>query len=216
MKYAWYSYRFPKEGYEAVVKKRFRKKPMYNQDDMDLRLLAPFDDGTIVAGEMVEEITFVNFITGPVLGICLSSLSHLHESANDPTLGQTYVERNKEMRFRMNWGRQLTPCPNHLINHTEEQRRRISVHYNTYTPYHPGYLTLKENMVEYSVETGIKSVAIVFTTPHRNGRDTTRNDGYLILVLRHTLRTTIGTCTTTYEADDYRSRRYSISSTKRR
>jgi hypothetical protein len=26
----------PKEGYEAVVKKRFRKKPMYTQDDMDL------------------------------------------------------------------------------------------------------------------------------------------------------------------------------------
>jgi hypothetical protein len=42
---------FPKEGYEAVVKKRFRKKPMYNQDDMDLRLLALFDNSTIVEGE---------------------------------------------------------------------------------------------------------------------------------------------------------------------
>jgi hypothetical protein len=83
---------FPNKGYESVVKKRFRKKPMYNQDDMDLRLLAPFDDGTIVEGEMVEELTFVNLITGPELGICLPSLSHLHESAKDPTLGQTYVE----------------------------------------------------------------------------------------------------------------------------
>jgi hypothetical protein len=107
---------FPKEGYEAVVKKRLRKNPMYNQDDMDLRLLALFEDGTIVEGEMVEELTFVNFITRPELGICLSSLSHLHESATDPTLGQTYVERNEEMRFRMNWGRHLTPWPNHLFH----------------------------------------------------------------------------------------------------
>jgi hypothetical protein len=35
----------PKEGYKAVVKKRFRKKPMYTQDYMDLRLLELFDDG---------------------------------------------------------------------------------------------------------------------------------------------------------------------------
>jgi hypothetical protein len=78
---------FPKEGYEAVVKKRFRKKPMYNQDDMDLRLLAPFNDGTIVEGEVLEELTFVNFITGLELGIPLPSLSHLHESAKDTMMG---------------------------------------------------------------------------------------------------------------------------------
>jgi hypothetical protein len=83
---------FPQEGYEAVVKKRFRKKPMYDQDDMDLRLLAPFDDGTIVEGAMVDELTMGNFITGPEIGKCLPSLTHLHESAKDPTLGQTYVE----------------------------------------------------------------------------------------------------------------------------
>jgi hypothetical protein len=71
----------------------------------------------------------------------------------------------------------------HLLEEdcTEEQLRRISVHYNMYTPYHPGYLTLKKNMVEDSVETGIKSkepkgmkrcretethtVAMVTTTP---------------------------------------------------
>jgi hypothetical protein len=53
----------PKEGYKAVVKKRFRKKPMYTQDDMDLQLLAPFEDGTIVGGEMVEELIIINFIT---------------------------------------------------------------------------------------------------------------------------------------------------------
>jgi hypothetical protein len=101
----------------------------------------------------------VNFITGPELGICLPSLSHLHESTKDPTLGQTYVEENKEMSFGMNWGRHLIPWPNHLFdwNCTEEQRRLISVHYNTYTPYHPGYLTLEEDKVEDSVETGIKS-----------------------------------------------------------
>jgi hypothetical protein len=59
----------------------------------------------------------------------------------------------------MNWGRHLTPWPNHLRdwNRTEDEQKRISVHYNTYTQYHPGYLTLKENMVEDSVETGIKS-----------------------------------------------------------
>jgi hypothetical protein len=92
---------FPQEGYEAVVKKRFRKKPMYDQDDMDLRLLAPFDDGTIVEAAMADELTMGNFITGSELGIYLPSLSHLHESANDPTLGQTYIERNDEMTFRM-------------------------------------------------------------------------------------------------------------------
>jgi hypothetical protein len=154
---------------------------MYNQDDMDLQLLAPFDDGNIVDGATVEELTMVNFITGPELGICLPTLSHLHESIKDPTLGQTYVEENKEMRFRMSWGRNFIPWPNHSINRTKEHQRRISVHYNTHTPYHPGYLTLKENMVEDIVETGIKSpepeatkrrreseshtVAMVVTTP---------------------------------------------------
>jgi hypothetical protein len=102
---------FPKEGYEAVVKKRFRKKPMYNHDYMDLRLLALFDDGTIVAGEVVDELVFTNFITGQELGICLPSLLHLHESAKDPTLGQKYVKENDEMTFRMNWSRHLTPWP---------------------------------------------------------------------------------------------------------
>jgi hypothetical protein len=48
-----------------VVKKRLRKKAMYTQEDMDLQLLAPCDDGTIVEGEAVEELIFVNFITGP-------------------------------------------------------------------------------------------------------------------------------------------------------
>jgi hypothetical protein len=176
-------YGFPKGGCEAVVKKRFRKKPMYTQDDMDLRFLALFDDGTIVEGQVVEELIFVNFITGPELGIRLPSLTHLHESAKELTMGQSYVERYKEMRFRMNWGRHLTPWPNHLNkwNRTEEHQKRISVHYYMYTQYHPGYLTLKENTVEDSVETGIKSpepegtkrrreseshtVAMVITTP---------------------------------------------------
>jgi hypothetical protein len=58
---------------------------------MDLRLLAPFNDGTIVEGEVVEELIFVNFITGPELGIQMPSLTYLHESAKDPTMGQTYV-----------------------------------------------------------------------------------------------------------------------------
>jgi hypothetical protein len=107
-------YGFPKEGYEAVVKKMFRKKPMYTQDGMYLRLLAPFDDGTIVEGVDVEELIFFNFVTGPELGIQMPSLTHLHESAKEPTMGQTYVEENKEMRFRMNWGCHLTPWPNHL------------------------------------------------------------------------------------------------------
>jgi hypothetical protein len=173
----------PTEGYEAVVKKRFRKKPMYDQDDMDLRLLAPFDDGTIVEGTMADELTMGNFITGPELGICMPSLSHLHESAKEPSFGQRYIEENKEMKLRMHWGRYLMPWPSHLFeeDRTEEQLRRISVHYNMYTPYHPGYLTLKKNMVEDSVETGIKSpepegtkrrrekethtVAMVTTTP---------------------------------------------------
>jgi hypothetical protein len=64
---------------------------------------------------------------------------------NAMTMGQSYVERYKEMRFRMNWGRHLTPWPNHLMpcNRTEEHQKCISIHYNTYTQYHPGYLTLK-------------------------------------------------------------------------
>jgi hypothetical protein len=149
----------PKEGYEAIVKKKFRKKPMYDQDDMDLRLLAPFDDGTIVEGTMADELIMGNFITGPELGICMPSLSHLHESAKEPLFGQRYIEETKEMKLHMHWGCRLTPWPNHLFhwNRTEEHQKCISVHYNTYTPYHPGYLTLKENMVEDSVETGIKS-----------------------------------------------------------
>jgi hypothetical protein len=83
----------------------------------------------------------------------------------------------------MNWGRRLTPWPNHLMpwNRAEDHHKCISVHYNTYTQYHQGYLTLKENMVEDSVKTGIKSpepegtkrrreseshtVAMVITTP---------------------------------------------------
>jgi hypothetical protein len=107
-------YGFPKEGYEAVVKKRFRKKPMYTQDDTDLGLLATFDDGIIVEGEMIEELIFVNFITGPELGIRIPSLTYLHESAKEPTVGQAYVEEYKEMMFRMNWGCHLTSCPEHL------------------------------------------------------------------------------------------------------
>jgi hypothetical protein len=97
----------------------------------------------------------------------------------------------------MNWGRHLTPWTKHLLswNRTVDEQKRISVHYNTYIQYHPGYLALKEKMVEDSVETGIKSqepegmrccrdseshtAAMVITTvrPHRSGRDNTRNDG---------------------------------------
>jgi hypothetical protein len=119
-----------------VVKKRFRKKPMYTQDNMDLRLLAPFDNGTIVEGEVVEELIFVNFITGPELGMRMPSLTYLHESAKEPTAGQAYVEWYKEMRFHMNWSRHLTPWPEHLqsCNQMLEEQKRISIHYNTYTP----------------------------------------------------------------------------------
>jgi hypothetical protein len=53
----------------------------------------------------------------------------LHESAKDPTIGQTYVEENKEMRFRMNWGRRLMLLMH--WNRTKEHQKRISVHYNT-------------------------------------------------------------------------------------
>jgi hypothetical protein len=183
---------FPKEGYEAVVKKRFRKKPMYNQDNMDLRLMAPFDDGTIVEGAMVEELTMGNFITGV-------------ESAKDPAMGQAYVERNEEMTFRKNWGRHLKPWPNHLFdwNRTEEQQRRISVHYNLYTPYHPGYLTLKENMVEDSVETGIKSPEPECTKRRRESEShtvamvvTTPQPKWAGHYKERWVRTTIGICTT--------------------
>jgi hypothetical protein len=104
---------------------------MSNQDDMDLRLLAPFDDGTIEEGEMVEELTFVNFITRLELRICLPSLSHLHESAKDPTLGQTYVEENEEMRFRMNWGRHLIPWPNHLFIGIVQRKKEDVFPYTT-------------------------------------------------------------------------------------
>jgi hypothetical protein len=163
------------KDFQKKVTRQWSRRVLYNQDDMDLRLLAPFEDGTIVEGEMVEELTFVNLISGLELGIYLPSLSHLHESAKDPTLGQTYVEDNKEIRFRMQWGRHLKPWPNHLFdwNRTEEQRRRISVRYNTYTPYHPGYLTLKESMVEDSVETGIKYPEPEGTKRHRESESHT-------------------------------------------
>jgi hypothetical protein len=49
-----------KERYESVVKKRFRKNPMYTQDNIEIRLLEPIDNGTIVEGDMVEEFIFVN------------------------------------------------------------------------------------------------------------------------------------------------------------
>jgi hypothetical protein len=64
-----------------VAKKRFRKKSMYTQDNMDLRLLEPFNDGTIVGGVMGEELIFVNFITGQDLGIHMP-FSYVHESAS--------------------------------------------------------------------------------------------------------------------------------------
>jgi hypothetical protein len=68
---------------------------------MDLRLLAPFDDGTIVEGTMADELIMGNFITGSELGIFMPSLSHLHESAKEPSFGQIYIEENKEMKLRM-------------------------------------------------------------------------------------------------------------------
>jgi hypothetical protein len=132
---------------------------------------------------VIDELIFINFITGLDLGVRMPSNSYIHESAKGPTVGQVYVKTYKEMRFRMNWGRHLTPCPEHLHtwNQTVEEQKRISAHYNMYTRYHPGHLTLKENMVEDSVETGIKSpepegikcqsnseshtVAMVLTTP---------------------------------------------------
>jgi hypothetical protein len=58
-----------KEGYKPVVNKRFRKKPMYTQDKMEIQLLELFDNGTIIEEEMVEELIFVNFITGPEVGV---------------------------------------------------------------------------------------------------------------------------------------------------
>jgi hypothetical protein len=108
-------------------------------------------------GEMIEELIFVNFITRPELGIRMPSLTYLYESAKEPTAGQAYVEQYKEIRFRMNWGCHLTPWPGHLVswNCTLDKQKRISVNYRTYTQYHPGYLTLKENMVEDSVETRV-------------------------------------------------------------
>jgi hypothetical protein len=82
---------------------------------------------------MIEELIFDNFITGLELGIRMPSLTYLHESAKEPTAGQAYVEDYKEMRFRMNWGRNLTLWPEHLRdrNRTLDKQKHISVHYNT-------------------------------------------------------------------------------------
>jgi hypothetical protein len=104
---------------------------------------------------MIEELIVNDFITGPELGIRMTSLTHLNELTKESTVGQAYVEQYKEMRFRMSWGCHLTPWPDHLRswNRTLGEQKRISVHYNTYKQYHPGYLTLKENMVEDSVKT---------------------------------------------------------------
>jgi hypothetical protein len=90
---------------------------------------------------MIEELRFVNFITGPELGIHMPSLTYLHESAKEPTAGQASVEMYKEMRLRMNWDRHLAPWREHLRdwNRTLDKQQRISVHYNTYKQYHPGY-----------------------------------------------------------------------------
>jgi hypothetical protein len=52
----------PKEGYSPVIKKRVRKKSMYKQEDIEIQLLEPFDNGTVVDKEMTEELIFVNFI----------------------------------------------------------------------------------------------------------------------------------------------------------
>jgi hypothetical protein len=63
------------------------------------------------------------------------------------------------MKFNMSWGRHLIPWPEHLQpwRITPEEQKSIATDYNLYTPYHPGYLTPKENKVEEKVETGIKS-----------------------------------------------------------
>jgi hypothetical protein len=85
-RYAWRQ-GVPKEGYEPVVKKRVRKKPMYTQDNMDIQLLEPFDNSTIVGEEMVEELIIVNFITGSEVGICMPPNSYMHESAKGTIRG---------------------------------------------------------------------------------------------------------------------------------
>jgi hypothetical protein len=93
----------------------FRKEPMYIQDNMYLRLLEPFDNGSIVGGEMVEELIFVIFLSRPEIRICMPSNSYIHEPTKEPTAGQEYIKRFKEMSFRMNWGRYLRAWPEHLI-----------------------------------------------------------------------------------------------------
>jgi hypothetical protein len=141
---------------------------------------------------MVEEFIFVNFITGPEVGIRMPSNSYMHESANGQTEGQEYIKQFNDMKLRMNWGRHLTPWPEHLqpwLN-TPKEQKRIATGYNLYTQCHPGYLAPKEDMVEDNIETIIKSP----------DPDTTRNDGYLIQVLHHISQRTIGTCTTSLQS----------------
>jgi hypothetical protein len=38
----------PKEWYDPVIKKRFRKKPTYKQEGVKIKLLEPFDKSAIV------------------------------------------------------------------------------------------------------------------------------------------------------------------------
>jgi hypothetical protein len=54
---------------------------------MDIRLLEPFDNGAIVEKEMVEELIFNSFITGPEVGIRMPPNAYIHESAKEPIEG---------------------------------------------------------------------------------------------------------------------------------
>jgi hypothetical protein len=69
-----------------VIKKKFRKKPMYNQEDLEIQLLEPFNYGTIVKEEMTEKLIFVNFISGPEVGICMPPNTYIHEVEKEATM----------------------------------------------------------------------------------------------------------------------------------
>jgi hypothetical protein len=55
---------------------------------MEIGLLEPFDNSTIIEGEVAEELIFVNFITGLEVGTFMPPNAYINELAKDPTEGQ--------------------------------------------------------------------------------------------------------------------------------
>jgi hypothetical protein len=175
--------------YPAIKKKRSRKKPMYKQEDIKIQYLEPLDNGTIVNKEMTEESIFVNFITGPEVGLWMP-----HEVTKEVAYGQLYVENH--MKLIINWTHHMWSV---MATKPTRSSRGITGSLDAFQHIHyPMYLSFKETFVEEVFKTGVKSpdletmkqrrelkinTVVLLWPHHRNWQGITRKDGYLVLEL---------------------------------